>query len=145
MFTLVALLTVAIGIGANSVIFSVVNGVLLKPLPYPQPDSLVGIWQTAPGLNIKNLNLCPSDYFIFREQNQSFTDVGMWDGGSVTVLGKSEPEQVRTLSFTEGILPVLGVAPALGRNFSSKDTLPKTPATVILMHGYWQRKFGGDA
>ena len=144
MFTLVALLTVAIGVGANSVIFSVVNGVLLKPLPYPQPESLVGIWQTAPGLNIKDLNLCPSDYFIFREQNQSFTDVGMWTGGSVTVVGKSDPEQIRDLNFTEGVLPVLKVTPAVGRNFTNRDTIPKAPATAILMHGYWQRKFGGD-
>ena len=144
MFTLVTVLTVAIGVGANSVIFSVINGVLLKPLPYPEPDALVAVWQTAPILNLKELDLCPSDYFTFREQNQSFTSMGAWTGGSVTITGKGEPEQVRNLSVTEGTLPTLGVAPALGRWFNAKDTIPKSPETVILTHGYWQRKFGGD-
>src|SRR6185436_18316752 len=72
MFTLVTILTIAIGIGANSVIFSVIRGVLLKPLPYPDPDALIAIWQTAPNINLKELDLSPSDYFIFREQNRSF-------------------------------------------------------------------------
>ena len=144
MFTLVTLLTVALGVGANSVIFSVINGVLLKPLPYPQPEALVSLWQTAPIVNLKELNLCPSDYFVFREQNQSFTNMGAWTGGSVSITGKNEPEQVRNLSVTEGTLPTLGVAPALGRTFEAKDAIPKSPETVILSHAYWQRKFGGD-
>ena len=72
MFTVVTLLTIAIGVGANSAIFSVINGVLLKPLPYPDPERLVGIWQTAPGLDIKDLNASPSDYFTFREENRTF-------------------------------------------------------------------------
>ena len=73
MFTLVTVLTVAIGVGANSVIFSVVNGVLLKPLPYPEPDKLAAIWQTSANLNIKALDLCPSDYFTFKEEGQILT------------------------------------------------------------------------
>jgi predicted permease len=145
MFTLVTVLTVAIGVGANSVIFSVVNGVLLKPLPYPQPDRLIALWQTSPNLNIPELNLCPSDYFTFREQNQSFSSIGAWTGGSVTITGKGEPEQVRTLLLTEGTLPTLGVAPVLGRTFTARDTTPKNPHVVILTNGYWQRRFGSDA
>ena len=76
MFTLVTILTIAIGIGANSVIFSVIRGVLLKPLPYPDADALIAIWQTAPNINLKEVDLCPSDYFIFREQNRSFSSMG---------------------------------------------------------------------
>jgi putative ABC transport system permease protein len=143
MFTLVAILTIAIGVGANSVIFSVINGVLLKPLPYPQPDALISLWQTAPKINLKDVDLCPSDYFIFREQNRSFTSMGAWDGNGVTITGKGSPEQVRTIMVTDGILPTLGLAPALGRAFNTKDVEPGAPEVVMLMHGYWQRRFGG--
>ena len=144
MFALITLLTVAIGVGANSVVFSVVNGVLLKPLPYPQPEALVAIWQTAPNLKIKDLNVSPSDYFIFREQNRSFSEIGAWDGDTVTLTGNATPERVRGLDLTDGVLPVLGIPPALGRAFTAKDTTPGSPGTVILTHAFWQRKFGGD-
>ncbi|MGC1912231.1 MAG: hypothetical protein WA660_10395, partial [Candidatus Acidiferrales bacterium] len=70
LFTLATLITLAAGIGANTVVFSVVRGVLLKPLSYPQPDQLIGLWHTAPGINLKQLNMCPSMYFIYREQNR---------------------------------------------------------------------------
>ena len=76
LFTAVTLFTLAIAIGANTVIFSVVDGVLLKPLPYPHPEELIGVWHTAPGINIKDLNMSPSIYFIDREQNTTFQDIG---------------------------------------------------------------------
>src|SRR5450631_4124051 len=82
MFTAVTLLTIAIGVGANSAVFSVVNGVLLKPLPYPDPGALIGVWQTSSRLNIKDLSASPSDYFTFREENKTFQQFGIWDGGS---------------------------------------------------------------
>jgi putative ABC transport system permease protein len=145
MFTAVTLLTVAIGIGANTVIFSVVNGILLKPLPYQDPESLVAVWLTSPAINIKNLNLAPSNYFTFRDENQSFSAFGMWNGGRVTITGKGEPEQIRSLRMTEGTLNALNVPPALGRWFTVQDATWGSPDTVILMHGYWQRKFGGDS
>ena len=144
MFALVTILTIAIGVGANSVVFGVINAVLLKPLPYPEPESLVAVWETAPKINLKDLELAPSDYFIFREQNRSFTSLGAWDGGTVTVTGKDSPEQVRNLSVTEDTLTALGVAPALGRRFTAKDMETGSPDTVVLTHPYWQRKFGGD-
>src|ERR1700731_4961201 len=86
MFTAVTVITLAAGIGGNTVVFSVLEGVLLKPLPYPRADDLVGVWQTAPGLNIQDLNMAPSTYFIFREQNQSFVDLGayQYDSNSIT-------------------------------------------------------------
>jgi len=144
MFTAVALLTLAIGIGANTAIFSVVEGVLLKPLPYPHPDALISVVLAAPGVKIPELPLSPSCYFILREQNQSFQDLGVWDGDSVNVTGLAEPEQVSGLDVTDGLLGILGVQPVLGRPFTRYDDSPGSPETIMISYGYWQRKFGGD-
>jgi putative ABC transport system permease protein len=144
-FTAVTLATVAIGIGANSAIFSVVNGVLLKPLPYADAERLVGVWQSAPGIGINELQLSFSDYFTFRDENRSFQELGLWDNNSVSITGLGAPEQIQSLDVTSGILPALDVQPALGRWFSAKDDSPGSPATAILTYGYWTRKFGGDA
>jgi putative ABC transport system permease protein len=143
-FTAVTLATVAIGIGANSAIFSVVNGVLLKPLPYADAERLVGVWQSAPGIGINALQLSFSDYFTFRDENRSFQEFGLWNNDSVSITGLGAPEQIDSLNVTEGILPALGVQPALGHWFTAKDDSPGSPATAILTYGYWMRKFGGD-
>src|SRR6266446_6860288 len=144
MFTVITLITLAAGVGANTVVFSVLEGVLLKPLPYPHPEELITVAQKAPGINILELQAAPSMYFIYRDQNQSFKDIGMYGGDSVSVTGLAEPEQVRALLVTDGTLPILGVSPALGRLFSREDDLPGTPETVMLTYGYWQHKFGAD-
>ncbi len=143
-FTAVTLLTIAIGVGANSAVFSVVNGVLLKPLPYPDPEALIGVWQTAPKLNIENLNASPSDYFTFREENRTFQEFGLWNGGSVAVTGRDAPEQLRCIYLTDGTLKALGVRPALGRWFTAEDDQAGKPEVAILTYGFWQRRFGGD-
>ncbi len=117
LFTAVTLLTLAVGIGANSAIFSVINGVLLKPLPYPEPDRIVGVWHTAPGLGFKQLNASPSTYFTYREENRVFEESGVWNGDSDTITGVGEPEQVDAINVTYGILPVLRVQPVVGRAF----------------------------
>src|SRR3984957_11236391 len=144
MFTAITLITLAAGVGANTVVFSVLEGVLLKPLPYPRAEDLVGVWQTAPGLNIKDLNIAPSTYFIFREQNQSFVDVGAYQYDSVSITGVKEPEQVRALRVTDGTLPLLGVTPALGRTFSRQDDTAGAPPTAVISYAYWRRKFSAD-
>src|SRR6267154_2181918 len=144
-FSAITLITLAAGVGANTVVFSVLEGVLLKPLPYPNPDELVGIWHTAPGIQIKDLDMSPSDYFIYREQNHTLQDIGMYADDSVSVTGVAEPEQVQALRVTDGTLPVLGIPPLLGRGFSKQDDSPGAPQTVMLTYGYWRRKFGGDA
>jgi len=144
-FSAITLITLAAGVGANTVVFSVLEGVLLKPLPYPNPDELVGIWHTAPGIQIKDLDMSPSDYFIYREQNHTLQDIGMYADDSVSVTGVAEPEQVQALRVTDGTLPVLGIPPSLGRVFSKQDDSPGAPQTVMLTYGYWRRKFGGDA
>ena len=144
MFTAITLVTLAVGIGANTAIFTVLEGVLLKPLPYPRSNELVGVWLNAPGVNIPDLDLSPSDYFIFREQGRTFQDIGLYHGDSVTVTGVAEPEQAGVLDVTDGVLPILGVPPMLGRSFSRADDTPGSPETVMLSYGYWHRKFGAD-
>jgi len=144
LFTAITLITLAIGIGANTAIFSVIEGVLLKPLPYPHPEQLIGVWHTAPGVNITQLNMSPSMYFIYREQGQTFQDVGIWDNGSASVTGVAEPEQVPVLHVTDGILPILGIPPVIGRWFSRADDRPQGAETVMLTYGYWRGRFGGD-
>ena len=144
LFTVIAVLTLAVGIGANTTIFSVVNGVLLKPLPFSEPERLVGVWHTAPGVNIPLLNMGPSNYFVYRDDARTFEKIGMWDGAAVTITGTGEPEQVQALLVTEDLLPVLRVEAALGRRFTAEDDRAKGPARVMLTHGYWQRKLGGD-
>ena len=144
MFTGITLLTLAIGIGANTAIFSVVEGVLLKPLPYPRPDELIAVKHSGAGIGIDELPVSPSCYFVYREEGRSFQDVGLWTNDSVNVTGLAEPEQVASMQVTDGILPLLGVQPVLGRAFTPKDDSAGSPKTTILSYGYWQRKFAGD-
>ncbi len=149
-FTVVALLTIAIGIAANAAVFSVVNSVLLKPLRYPHSEELVALHQTAPGAeglaDFENgLLLSPSMYFSYADHNQTFQSVGVWIPGTANVTGFAEPEQVRTVSVSDGVLQTLAVRPALGRWFSQIDQEPNGPRRAMLSYGYWQRRFGGDA
>lgn len=144
LFTFLTLLMLAAGVGANVAVFSVLEGVLLKPLPYPHPEQLVGVSLTAPGINLKDAQLSPADYFIYSEQNRSFENLGLWSPDSDTLTGIGEPEQVPALDITYGTLRTLGVKPALGRFFSPTDDVPSAPRTIILSYGYWQRKFGGS-
>ena len=145
-FTAIALLTLALGIGANTAIFSVVNGVLIKPLPYPQAQELVSVWQVAPGITSidGNINCSPSMYFTYREENRTFQEFGLWSSGGASVTGVAEPEQLQALVVTYGTLQALGVQPVLGRWFSEADDTPGSADTVMLTYGYWQRRFGGD-
>ncbi len=143
-FTSVAVLTLAIGVGANAAVFSVIEGVLLKPLPYPQPDQLVVLDHAAPGVNLKSTAAAPFLYFTYREQGRAFQDVAMWASDSVSVTGLAEPEEVPCLIVTDGLLPMLGVAPALGRLFTRRDDSPAGEQTVMLTAGYWRSRFGGD-
>ena len=145
LFTAITLITVAIGIGANTVVFSVVEGVLLKPLAYSHSDRLIGVWHKAPGVNIPQLNMGEFLYFTYRDQNTTLEDIGLYRGSSFSLTGGAQPEQIQGLEVTDGTLPLLGVQPARGRLFSKRDDLPDAAKTVILTHGYWERHFGGDA
>ena len=143
-FSLTAVITIAAAIGANALIFSVVNGVILKPLPYSNPQSLVGAWLLAPGVLQGPVNQSAATYFMIRDDGQTFQDIGLWQNGSATITGRGEPEQIETLTVTDGTLPLLGVRPALGRLFTKEDDLPKGPKVVLISHGYWQRAFSGS-
>jgi predicted permease len=145
LFTAITLITLAVGVGANTVIFGVLEGVLLKPLPYPHAEQLIGVWYTAPAIGINDLNMSASNYFIDREQNTTFQDIGAYDGDALDVTGAGKPEHVPGLDVTDGTLPILGVAPVLGRLFTHKDDSAGAPETVVLSYGYWQRKFGGES
>jgi putative ABC transport system permease protein len=148
MFTAITLVTLALGIGANTAIFSVVNGVLLKPLPYPAAGQLAGVWHLAPGITGTmggNINCSPTMYFTYRDESRTFQDFGLWSNDDASVTGIGEPEQVRVLDVTYGTLQALGVQPLVGRWFSQADDTPGTPETVILTYGYWQQRFGGNA
>ena len=144
-FTATALLTLAIGIGANTAIFGVIDSILIRPLPYPHSDALVGVWHTASfqGLG-DNIECTPSMYFTYRDENRTFEHMGVWSSNGATVTGTAVPELPRALMVTYGVLDTLGVQPLLGRWFSQADDTPGTPETVILTYGYWQRRFGGD-
>jgi len=148
-FTAVTLLTLAVSIGATTAIFSIVESVLLKPLPYPQSQELVALKYTTQGNALKSAHMSTPDYFIFREQNTVFQDVGFYGrgnkgvGDSVNVTGQGEPEHVQALIVTDGLLPILGINPLLGRLFTRADDSPGGADTAILTYGYWNRKFGG--
>lgn len=143
-FALTAMTTVGVAIGANALIFSVVNGVVLKPLPYAEPASLVGVWHVAPGVMNGAMHQSAGTYLMYRESATSFVDIGLWSSGSATITGHGEPEQVETLNVTDGTLPVLGVRPVLGRSMAREDDSPNGPDVVLLTHRYWQRAFGGN-
>jgi putative ABC transport system permease protein len=148
-FTVVGLLTIAIGIGANAAVFSVVNSVLLKPLNYPNSQKLVFLHQVAPGAaglaDFQNgLLLSPSMFFAYSENNRTFSSMGVWDTGAASVTGVAEPEQVRVVTVSNGVLEALAVAPEAGRWLSAEDQEPRGPSRVMLSYGYWQRRFAGD-
>jgi predicted permease len=148
-FAITVLLTLAIGIGANTAVFSVIENILLKPLPYPDSGRLAALWLNAPGAgglaNFSNgLELSTSMYLTFADHNRSFQSIGIWTPGTANITGVAEPEQVQAIGISGGVLETLAVPPALGRWFSSGDQDPHGQKSVILSYGYWQRRFGGN-
>lgn len=149
-FTAVVLLTLAIGIGATTAVFSLVNSVVLKPLPYPNAHQLVALWHTAPGATgmgnlASDLRLSAAMYFTYADHNRTFSSIGVWFASTATVTGAGDPEQVRAVRVSDGVLQALGVPAALGRALGPADQVPGAAArTVMLGHGYWTRRFGRD-
>jgi len=142
--TITALLTFAVGIGAAAAMFSVVNAVLLEPLPYSESDRRVALThRTDTGRG--GLPASTAIYFTYRDNNKSFESVALWTAGAASVTGSGRPEEVRVLRTTFDFLPTLRVVPALGRGFTAAEDEPRGPRAVILTHGYWQRRFGGAA
>ena len=140
-FAAAAVLTLALGIGATTAIFSVVYGVLLKPLPFHEPERLVSLQQIAP--HGAGANHGPGTYLTYRENHQVFEAIGAWDPTEVSITGGGDPERVQGLLLSASVLPLLRVQPMLGRAFGAEDDTPGAPRRVLLTHGYWQRRFGG--
>jgi predicted permease len=145
-FSLTAILTLALGIGATTAMFSVVNGVVIKPLPYPESENVVtvGVSAVFGSERTPDFPLAPRMFASYAENGRSFQEFGLFTVSEATVTGSGSPERTNTLQVTRGILTALGVQPALGRWFSPDDHRPGAQDTVMLSGGYWQRRFGGD-
>ncbi|MDE3136220.1 MAG: ABC transporter permease [Acidobacteriota bacterium] len=147
-FAAVAVLTLALGVGATTAVFSVLDGVVLRPLPYPHPEQLVSVGVSPAALDPSLRGMAPEDYFVFRDQSRTFQDIGIYaetdTDRDVNVTGFTEPERVHALNVTHGVLSVLGIPPLLGRIFSPSDDSPGAPPTAILTYAYWQRKFSAN-
>jgi len=143
-FTALVALTIALGVGANAAIFSVVDAVLLQPLPFAHGDRLVSLWATNPDKTIRRFGVSYGDYLDWRTRTRSFTDMALYTSRVATMTTTSGPESVADFQVTRNFLDVLGVTPALGRGFGADDERGESSTTVILSYGFWQRRFGGD-
>lgn len=142
-FAAAAVLTLGLGIGATTAIFTIVNSVLIKPLPYRDPDALVRIVHNIGG--IEQPYFSDAIYLAYADNMQAFEDMGVWSpGATATITGEGDPEEVSALRANRGILTTLGVGPEIGRWFLPEDDSPGAPNTVIITSGYWRRRFGGD-
>src|SRR5919204_2081943 len=142
-FTAVAMLALALGIGANTAVFSVVNGVLLQPLEYPDPDRLLKIFETTPEFGTTTAVAYPN-YLDWRRESRSFSDMGAFRHDDFNFTGAGEPERLSGEYVSASLFPVLGVTPFLGRNFQPEDDRTGAACTVMLSYGFWQQRFGGD-
>jgi len=143
-FTAVAVLTLALGIGANTAIFSVVNAVLLRPLQFRDPDRLVMIWEDATFAGFPRNTPAPANYVDWKTQTQSFEDMAASAESTFNLTGDGDPERVAAYSVTANFFPLLGVQPALGRVFVAEDDRPGAQRVAVLSHALWQTRYGGD-
>ncbi len=144
MFTAIALLMVAVGVGANSAIFSAVNGVLLRPLPYQQPDRLVMIWGNFTKLGLPHISVSVPEYLDYHARAKTLSDSAAYATGSFNLTGDGPPEQVQAAASTASLFQTLGVQPTIGRAFTPEEDTPGNEHVVVLSHGLWTRRFAGD-
>jgi putative ABC transport system permease protein len=144
-FTLIAILTLALGIGANTAIFSVVNGVLLRPLPYREPDRLARVYSEFPTMNLRKFWISPPEYMDVQKEAKSWESIGAWAAGGVNIAANGPPIRVAATNVTLSLMDTLGVQPALGRNFTPGEDTVGGPRVTIISHALWQRAFGGQA
>ena len=143
-FTLVSILSLTIGIGATSAIFSVVNNVVLRPLPFREPERLVRLWHNKPQVGMTRMPVSAGNVNVWRNQAQSFEDVAAFYPSSAVITGDGEPERVSGAGVSYNLLPLLGYQPVIGRNFQPDDNRPGGDEVVILSHKLWQGRFGSD-
>ncbi|MDQ3258175.1 MAG: ABC transporter permease, partial [Acidobacteriota bacterium] len=144
-FALVAVITLALGIGATSTIFSFVNGILLRPLPYQDSERLVLLDETAPKRGIPSMGVSFPNFVDWREQNGVFAGVAAYDDRSFAFIGGGEPEQLSGAIVSHNAFEILGVTPMLGRTFHPEEDGPDQSDVVILSHGLWERRFGANS
>src|ERR1700683_5681031 len=143
-FTIIAVLTVALGVGANTAIFSVVHAVLLKPLPFPQPDHLVELWETEAWAG--NFPLADQDFLDWRSQNRAFEHMAVYTGPEPSnISGAGVPEQVRLVEAQANFFSVLGIAPQIGRAFVAGEDTKGRNHVAIVTNAFWKTHFGGRA
>jgi predicted permease len=142
-FTAVAILVLALGIGANTAVFSLTDYVLIRPLPFPSPDRLVSLWETLPGYG--HMELAPVNYRDWRRMNTVFEDVGALTTSEVNLIGQGAPERIKGAVVTGNLFAVLGVQPLIGHSIAAADDREGAPLVAVLSYGLWQRSFGGDA
>jgi putative ABC transport system permease protein len=142
--TAIAMLSLALGIGANTAIFSLVDAVLLRPLPFHEPDRLVMVWEEASRIGFPRNTPAPANYADWKAQNQSFEDLAALRYGSYNLTDENEPEKVEAQAVTANFFPLLGVAPVRGRSFAPEEDQPEGNKVVLLSYSLWQRRFGGD-
>jgi putative ABC transport system permease protein len=142
--SLLCLLTLAVGIAAVVSVFSVVNGVLLNPLPYPESDRLVGLWHTAPGLDLQRLPQSKGTYLLYSQEGRGLADVAIYRDLAVNLTGGATPERVPGAEVTPSLFRLIGVAPSLGRGLTAEESRPDAPAVVVLSDKLWRRRFAAD-
>jgi len=143
-FTVVALVTMALGIGANTAMFSIVRGVLLRPFPYPESDRIVRVWENNLSQGWETFSLAPLNFWDMQDQNRSLEALGAYRTTMVTYTGGDHPESLPALRVSEEFLGILGGEPTLGRGITQEDVTPDVEGVVLLSHGFWQESFGGD-
>ena len=143
-FTLVAVITLALGIGANTAIFSLVNSILLRPLPFREPDRVIRMVQSSPKLGLPTWGVSQADFAAYRDQNRSFETIAIYDNGATNLTGQGEPERLPTASTTADFFKVFGVSPLLGRTFAEGEDVPGKNTVCVISYAFWQRRFGGD-
>jgi hypothetical protein len=142
--TVLIVLSLAIGIGANTAIFSVTSTLLLKPLPYPAPERLAILWLRSPGIGIPQDWPSPGQYHDIVTQNHVFEDAALATGDNFTFTDRTKARKVDGIQASSSLLPMLGAKPMLGRIFLPEEDRPGKPETVVLTYGFWQREFAGD-
>ncbi|MEW6734689.1 MAG: ABC transporter permease, partial [Acidobacteriota bacterium] len=143
-FTIIALFTLALGIGANTAIFSVVNGVLLRPLPYPNPDQIVQVWESDELSGDLRSTISSHNLQDWRARTQTFQQITGYGYETFTLTGIDNPERINGVEVSGSLCSVLATNPALGRDFLPEEDSPGKKRVVILSHGFWQRRFGSD-
>ena len=144
LFTAIALAALALGTGANTAIFTVVNGVLLRPLPYGDPERLTLLYENNAGKGWDRFAVAPANFLDWQSESRAFESMAAFDGTTLALTGRGEPERLRVTKASADFFTVLGVPPLLGRGFIQEEDRPGTGRVAVLRHGLWQRRFGSD-